>query len=58
MPQKERLTKSNPVTVRHSRYKRRNRRVGRTSELPQEWVEAVRRATVPDEFAYLDDELR
>jgi prevent-host-death family protein len=37
--------------------KRNERRVGLTVELFQEWVEAVRRANVPDEFAHLDPEL-
>lgn len=40
------------------RLKRRDRRVGLTTELPEEWVEAVRRAEVPDEFAHLDAELK
>lgn len=40
------------------RLKRRDRRVGLTSELPEEWVEAVRDAKVPDEFAHLDAELK
>ena len=40
------------------RLKRRDRRVGLTAELPEEWVEAVRNAKVPDEFAHLDDELK
>lgn len=30
------------------RLKRRDRTVGRTTELPEEWVEAVREAKVPD----------
>ncbi len=40
------------------RLKRRDRRVGLTSELPEEWVEAVRNASVPAEFDHLDDELK
>jgi prevent-host-death family protein len=40
------------------RLKRRDRRVGLTSELPEEWIEAVRDAKVPDEFAALDAELK
>ncbi len=32
------------------RLKRPGRRVGLTAELPEEWVEAVRNAKVPDEF--------
>src|SRR3954452_7184524 len=35
------------------RLKRRDRRVGLTSELPEEWIEAVRNAKAPDEFAHL-----
>jgi prevent-host-death family protein len=40
------------------RLKRRDRRVGLTSELPDEWVEAVREAKVSEEFAALDAELK
>jgi prevent-host-death family protein len=40
------------------RLKRRDRRVGLTTELPEEWIEAVRSAKVPDEFAHLDAELK
>jgi prevent-host-death family protein len=40
------------------RLRRRDRRVGLTSELPDEWLEATRQAKVPDEFAALDDELK
>jgi hypothetical protein len=32
----------------------RDRRVGLAAELPEEWVEAVRNAKVPEEFAHLD----
>jgi prevent-host-death family protein len=39
------------------RLKRRDCRVGLTAELSEEWVEAVRDAEVPDEFAALDAEL-
>jgi len=39
------------------RLKRRSRNVGLTSELPDEWVEAARRAKVSEEFDHLDDEL-
>jgi hypothetical protein len=42
----------------YARLKRRDRRVGLTEELPEEWVEAVRNAKVPDEFAGLDAELK
>lgn len=41
-----------------NRLKRRGRRVGSSAELPEEWLEPVRRAKVPDEFAVLDDELK
>ena len=37
-----------------ARLKRRDCRVGLTEDLPEEWVEAVRNAKVPDEFAALD----
>ena len=40
------------------RLKRRDRQVGLTTELPEEWVETVRHAKVPDEFAPLDAELK
>ena len=39
------------------RLKRRDRQVGLTAELPDEWIEAVRSAKVPDEFAHLDADL-
>lgn len=42
----------------YQRLKRRDRRVGLTSELPDEWIEAVKNAKVPDEYAYLDAELK
>ena len=41
-----------------ARLKRRDRQVGLTAELPEEWIEAVRSAKVPDEFAHLDAELK
>jgi prevent-host-death family protein len=40
------------------RLKRRDRKAGLTTELPDEWIEAVREARVPDEFADLDAELK
>ncbi|MGO9005027.1 MAG: type II toxin-antitoxin system Phd/YefM family antitoxin [Beijerinckiaceae bacterium] len=40
------------------RLRRRDRRVGLASELTEDWVEAVRDAKVPDEFAHLDAELK
>ncbi|MBV9826940.1 MAG: hypothetical protein JO001_14875 [Alphaproteobacteria bacterium] len=42
----------------YARLKRRDRRVGLTEDLPEEWIEAVRKAKVPDEFAALDAELQ
>ena len=41
----------------YSRLKRRDRQVGLTTDLPEEWVDAVRQAKVPDEFAHLNAEL-
>ncbi len=40
------------------RLKRRDRRVGLTADLPDEWVEAIRDANVPDEYAHLDSDLK
>ena len=40
------------------RLKRRARRTGLTEDVSEEWLEAVREAEVPSEFAYLDAELR
>ena len=45
-------------TEEWARLKRGGRRVGLTTELPEEWIEAVREAKVPDEFAHLDAELK
>lgn len=45
-------------TEEWQRLKRRDRQVGLTSELPEEWIEAVRNAKVPDEFAHLDADLK
>jgi PHD/YefM family antitoxin component YafN of YafNO toxin-antitoxin module len=42
----------------YARLKRRDRRVGLAEELPEEWVEAVRNAEVPEEFADLDAVLK
>jgi hypothetical protein len=36
---------------------RRDRRVGLAADLPEEWIEAVRQAKVPDEFSHLNSEL-
>ncbi len=41
-----------------ARLKRRDRHAGLTAELPEEWIEAVRNAKVPEEFAHLDAELK
>lgn len=38
--------------------RRRERHVGLTAELGEEWAEAVRTAKVPDGFAHLDAELK
>jgi hypothetical protein len=40
------------------RLRRRDRRVGLTVELPEEWADAVRSAKVSEEFAHLDAELK
>ncbi len=42
----------------YARLKRRDRRVGLAEDLPEEWVEAVRNAKVPDEFTAVDAELK
>jgi prevent-host-death family protein len=45
-------------TEEWERLRRRDRRVGLATELPEEWHDAVRQAKVPDEFKHLDDELK
>ena len=40
------------------RLKRRDRKAGLTVDLSDEWAEAVLQAKVPDEYAYLDEELK
>src|SRR5262249_24420056 len=40
-----------------ARLKRRDRQVGLAADLPEEWVEAVRQAKVPEEFSHLNSEL-
>ena len=40
------------------RLRRRDRRVGPTKELGDEWLAAVREAKVPEEFAHLDEDLK
>lgn len=42
----------------YARLKKRDRRVGLTENLSEEWIEVTRAAKVPDEFAALDDELK
>ena len=42
----------------YERLKRRDRRVGLTAELSDEWIEAAEKAKVPDQYAYLDAELK
>jgi prevent-host-death family protein len=37
------------------RLKRRDRKVGLVEDLPDEWIEAIREAKVPDEYAHLDE---
>ena len=39
----------------YQRLKRRDRKVGLTVDLSDEWIEAIRQAKVPDEYAYLDE---
>jgi prevent-host-death family protein len=46
------------ATEEWERLKRRDRRVGITADLPEEWVDAVRNASVPDEFSPLDAKLK
>jgi hypothetical protein len=41
-----------------ARLRRRDRNVGLTTELSDEWIEATRNAKVPAEFAHLDAELK
>ena len=42
----------------YQRLKRRDRRVGLTSEFSEEWIEAVSKAVVPEEYGHLDAELK
>jgi hypothetical protein len=37
---------------------RQDRRVGATADPPEEWIEAVKQATMPEESAHLDAELK
>jgi PHD/YefM family antitoxin component YafN of YafNO toxin-antitoxin module len=41
-----------------ARLKRRDRRVGLAGELPEEWIEAVRRSEISEEYAHLDVEMK
>jgi prevent-host-death family protein len=41
-----------------ARLKRRDRRVGLAGELPEKWIEAMRRSEIPEERAHLDDEMK
>jgi len=41
-----------------ARLKRRDHQVGLTTDLAEEWVDAVRTAKVPEEFAHIDADLR
>jgi hypothetical protein len=47
-----------PVEANEPAKRRDRRRVFRTVDLPDEWFEAVKNAKVPDEYAYLDEELK
>ena len=40
------------------RLKRRDRASGVAADLPEEWIEAVRRAELPEGFSQLDSELK
>jgi prevent-host-death family protein len=42
----------------YARLKRRDRLVGLTSEVSEEWIAAVRDAKVPDDHRHLDAELK
>jgi prevent-host-death family protein len=42
----------------YDRLKRRDREVLLAEELTDEEIEAIKRAKVPDEYAYLDEELK
>ena len=44
-------------TEEYKRLKRRDRKVGLTVDLSDEWIEAVENARVPEEYAYLDAEM-
>jgi len=42
----------------YQRLKRRDRKVGLASDLPDEWIKAVSKAEMKPEHAHLDDELK
>ena len=42
----------------YQRLKRRDRRVFRTEDLPEEWIEAIEKAEVPKQYTHLDEELK
>jgi hypothetical protein len=46
------------LPIEWERLRRRDRQVGLTTELSEEWVEATRNVKVPAEFAHLDAELK
>ena len=46
------------ATEEWERLKRRDRRVGPISALPQEWADALQEAKVPDEYDHLNAELK
>jgi hypothetical protein len=46
------------AAVKWDRLRRRDRRVGLTTDLPEEWVDAANRAEVSAEFVHLDAELK
>lgn len=41
----------------YARLKRRDRRVGRLEDLPDEWIEAIRSAEMSPEHEHLDNEM-
>ena len=45
-------------TAEWERLRRRDRQVGLTADLPEEWVQATLNAEVPAEFEHLDAELK
>jgi hypothetical protein len=55
---KERLQNCTPSGASNASFKPRVRWVGRTKDLPDEWLEALENAKVPDEYAYLHEELK